>query len=97
MAKDLFSMKRGKNAGKTGDGGANTEQKVKQVFEKYQGKSEKEIEKDLMDAVKKQTESGKFDPESLERFYSTAQVMLTGEQRTRMRQIIDMIKQQKTD
>lgn len=93
MTKDLFSMKKKKSAEKANDSGASPEQKARQTYEKYKDKSEKEIEEELMDAVRKQTASGKFDPESLERFYATASAMLTNEQRARMRQLIDMIKQ----
>lgn len=70
----------------------NSSTDVLNEYQKYATKSEGELMQELLSKVNDLKKEGKFDIEQLEKMYSLLSANLNSEQRTRMRNIIDMLK-----
>ena len=68
-----------------------TEQDVRQKFEEYSSKSEEQLLGELASLAERMKKDGSFDPAAIENLYNTASPFLNDMQRSRMRQLVDML------
>ena len=68
-----------------------TEQDVRQKFEEYSSKSEEQLLGELASLAERMKRDGSFDPAAIENLYNTASPFLNDMQRSRMRQLVDML------
>lgn len=99
MAKDLKSFLKNKgkapNAAKQPQAADFQEipEDIRSTMEQYEGKSEDELLQDLFAQVDQEKENGGISKESLDAFATQVMPMMDATQRSRMQQVLGMLKQ----
>ena len=104
MPKDLMGMKKNNiNPQKNGDNQPKYQQtqteldEIEKSISQYQGMSEDDLQNQLKETVRQQKDAGQFDANALDAMYSQVSSMLNNQQKQKMRDIINKIKQQAKD
>ena len=102
MAKDLRGFKNGKKSGFSEKETDEIYQKAdkdsvknaENMYKKYSGKSQEELQSELFKLVSKNKQSGQLNEKQIENFTSQVSPLLDPNQKQKLNEIINMIKKQ---